>query len=132
MKILCMLPAAKGVYPAEAEERRLAVMRSYATPSTQVDAEYMPDVSGFSPWGGGGGRERYEASEQNARAAKLSAELALKAEARGYDAFCPFGTLDIGVREAREQVRIPVVGQSEACFLYCTMLGRRYGACFYM
>lgn len=132
MKILCMLPAAAGVYPVEAEERRLNVMRSYATPSTQIDAEYMPDVSGFSPWGGAGGRERYQASEQNDRAAQFSAELAQSAEQRGYDAFCPFGTLDIGVREARKRVSIPVIGQSEACFLYCKMLDRRFGACFYM
>jgi allantoin racemase len=132
MRILCMLPAAKGVYPVEAEERRLVVMRSYATPSTQIDAEYMPEVSGFSPWGGGGGRQRYQQSEQNIRAAQFSADLALKAEERGYDAFCPFGTLDIGVQEARKRVRIPVVGQSEACFLYCKMLDRRFGACFYM
>ena len=52
MRILCMLPAARGVYPPEAAERRLALMRSYTTPATQIDADYMPAVSGFSPWGG--------------------------------------------------------------------------------
>ena len=40
------------VYPAEAEQRRLSVMQSYATPATQIDVDYMPDVSGFNPWGG--------------------------------------------------------------------------------
>ena len=39
MRILCMLPAARGVYPPEAEERRLNLMRSYTTPATQVDVE---------------------------------------------------------------------------------------------
>jgi len=29
-----MLPAAKGVYPPEAEERRMKLMASYASPAT--------------------------------------------------------------------------------------------------
>jgi len=132
MKILCMLPAGKGVYPPEAEERRLAVMRSYTTASTQIDAEYMPGVSGFSPWGQAGRRDPKVTAEHMLTAAELSAQLAVKAERDGYDAFCPFGTLDVGVREARALVRIPVVGQSEACFLYCAMLDRPFAACTYM
>ena len=58
MRILCMLPAGRGVYPPEAEQRRLDLMRSYATAATQIDAEYMPGISGFSPWGGAVGRRR--------------------------------------------------------------------------
>ena len=58
-----------------------------------------------------------------ARAAQLSAQRAVQAEQEGYDAFCPFGTLDIGVREARTCVQIPVVGQAEACFLFCGLTG---------
>jgi len=95
MKILCMLPAGRGVYPKEAEERRLNLMRSYSTPSTQVDADYMPDVSGFDPWGRG---NRAAPAAAEARAAELSAQRAVQAEGEGYDAFCPFGLRDIGVR----------------------------------
>lgn len=43
-----MMPAAKGVYPPEADERRLSVMRSYTTPATQIDTDYMPDVWALS------------------------------------------------------------------------------------
>lgn len=132
MRILCMLPAGRGVYPAAAEQRRLEVMRSYSTGDTQIDAEYMPGVSGFQPWGQAGRRDPAATAQHMQTAAELSAQLAVKAERDGYDAFCPFGTLDVGVREARSQVSIPVVGQSEACFLYCTMLGRRFAACTYM
>ncbi len=124
-----MLPAGKGVYPVEAEERRLKLMRSYTTPATQVDADYMPGVSGFVPWGGGGGALPQDAL---ARAAQLSAQRAAQAEKDGYDAFCPYGTLDIGVREARKLVKIPVVGQSEACFLFCGLLDRPFASCSYM
>jgi Asp/Glu/hydantoin racemase len=128
-----MLPAGRGVYPPEAEVRRLELMRSYTTPSTQVDSEYMPGISGFSPWGGGTAlRDPQQAQEGAARAAELSAQLAVKAEQDGYDAFCPFGTLDIGIYEARQRVKIPVVGQAEACLLYCAMLGARFASCSYV
>ena len=130
MRIFCRLPAARGVYPPEAAERRLALMRSYTTPATQIDTDYMPAVSGFSPWGGSGDAE--PPPDAAARAAHLSAQRAVQAAQEGYDAFCPFGTLDIGVREARTQVTIPVVGQAEACFLFCGLLDRPFASCSYM
>ncbi|MCA1647704.1 MAG: aspartate/glutamate racemase family protein [Chloroflexi bacterium] len=106
-------------------------MRSYATAETQIDAEYMPGISGFSPWGGRG-NESLERHTGLKRAGELSAELAVRAERDGYDAFCPYGTLDIGVREARARVRIPVVGQAEACMLFCGMLDQPFASCMYM
>src|SRR5439155_8525082 len=130
MRILCMLPAARGVYPPEAEARRLNLMRSYTTPATQVDTDYMLAVSGFSPWGGSGSAE--PPPDTSARAAQLSAQRAVQAEQEGYDAFCPFGTLDIGVREASRRVKIPVVGQTQACMLFCGLLDRRFAWVTYM
>ncbi len=129
MRILCMLPAAKGVYPEAPEQRRLNLMRSYATASTQIDADYMPSPSGFSPWGGDTGAGA--PPDQAARAAELAAQRAVQAEQEGYDAFCPFGTLDIGVRLARRRVKIPVVGQSEAALLMLGVLGRPFATCLY-
>ena len=129
MRILCMLPAARDIYPPEAAERRLNLIRSYTTPATQIDADYMPAVSGFSPWGGS---ESAAPPEASVRAAQLSAQRAIQAEQEGYDAFCPFGTLDIGVREARTGVKIPVVGQAEACFLFCGLLHQPFASCSYM
>src|SRR5207244_5461273 len=72
--------------------RSLNLMRSYTTPATQVDADYMLAVSGFSPWGGSGSAE--PPPDTSARAAQLSAQRAVQAEQEGYDAFCPFGTLE--------------------------------------
>jgi Asp/Glu/hydantoin racemase len=132
MKILCMLPAGQGVYPPEAEERRFNAMRSYASPSTQIDVGYMPGISGFSPWGQSHDEIANTLKTASDRAAELSATLAGQAEERGYDAFCPFGTLDIGVHAARAAgVKIPVVGQAEASILYCGLLGRRFASCSY-
>ena len=129
MRILYMMPAAKGVYPPEAEERRIAVMRSYATAGTQIDVDYMPEVSGFVPWGGQGGPLP---ADRLARAHELGARRALQAEKDGYDAFCPYGLLDIGVLEARKRVQIPVVGQAEAAMLHCGLLGQPFASCSYM
>ena len=70
--------------------------------------------------------------DASARAAQLSAQRAVQAEQEGYDAFCPFGTLDIGVRAARRFVKIPVVGQAEACFPFCGLLDRPFASCSYM
>lgn len=129
MRVMCMLPAGEGVYPEVAAKRRLKVMESYATPDIEIHAEYMPGVSGFSPWGGKGGPEGNILTPANS----LAADLAQRAEREGYDAFCPYGMLDIGIKEARRRgVKIPVVGQSEAAILYCGMLGRRFASCSYM
>ncbi len=130
MKILCMLPAGQGVYPPEAEARRLALLRSYSTPATQVDADTMPDVSGFNPWGTAD--RPPTPPEAEARAVELSVQRAIQAEREGYDAFCPFGTRDVGVREAREVVKIPVVGQTEASLLFCGMLDRPFAWVTYL
>ena len=134
MRILAMLPAAQGVYPAEAEERRLALMRSYATAATQVDVDYMPEVSGLMPWLGNESKTEPELDRQaSSLADEYSARRAVQAEAEGYDAFCPFGLLDIGVKRARELTsRIFVIGQSEACLLACELLGRRFASCSYV
>jgi len=130
VRILCMLPAAQGVYPVEAEERRLNLMRSYARPGTEIDTDYMPGVSGFVPWGNKG-----EARPEGAvdRANEFAAQRAVQAERDGYDAFCPYGLRDFGVREARQRVnKILVIGQAEAAALFCGLLGRPFASCQYM
>ena len=127
-----MLPAAKGVYPPEAEARRLKVMQSYASPATTIDVDYMPDMSGFSPWGGQTSPEHRDAYKVK-RAHELGAQRAQQAERDGYDAFCPYGVLDIGIEEARRRgVKMPVVGQGEAATFSCITLGRRFASCSYV
>ena len=131
MKIQFMLPAAKGVYPVEAEERRIALIKSYETESTFIDVVYMPGVSGFSPWGAIEARTS-DASELEP-AHEFAADCAAEAEQKGYDAFLPFGLLDIGVDAARRRnLTIPAVGAAESSALFCGMLGRRFASCSYL
>jgi Asp/Glu/hydantoin racemase len=129
MRVLYMLPAAQGVYPKEAEERRLNLMRSYSSPGVEIEARYMPQVSGFSPWGGTGNVDTGELAAAHAQGAAM----AQQAEREGFDAYCPYGLLDIGVLEARRRgVTIPCIGQAEAAALFCGFLGRRFASCSYM
>lgn len=132
MKILFMLPAAKGVYPDEAAQRRINLIKSYATPATQIDVDYLPDVSGFNPWGGQHD-PNHRPAELVARAHSLGAQRALQAEKEGYDAFCPYGAVDVGVQEARNRgLKIPAAGPGEASALFCGLLGRKFASCSYV
>jgi Asp/Glu/hydantoin racemase len=127
-----MLPAAEGVYPAEAEERRKKLILSYATPDIQIDVTYLPEPSGFNPWGGQKSQDHRKA-ERVQRTHELGAQCAAQAEKDGYDAYCPFGLVDVGVREARRiGVKIPAIGMAESSALFCGMLGRRFARCSYV
>lgn len=132
MKILFMLPAAKGVYSAEAALQRINVIKSYATPSLHIDVDYLPEPSGFVPWGAPPD-SNHRTAENVQRSHELGARRAAQAEKEGYDAFCPFGGVDTGVAAARAQgVKIPMAGPAEACTLLCGMIGRPFASCSYM
>lgn len=126
-----MLPAAKGVYPAEAEERRKELIKSYVTETTSIDVVYMPTVSGFSPWGATEARSSDASDLEPAH--ESAADCAQQAEKDGYDAFLPFGLLDIGIEASRRRgLGIPAVGAAESAALYCGLLGRRFASCSYL
>lgn len=52
---------------------------------------------------------------------------AIQAEGEGYDAFLIGNISDAGIREAREQVNIPVLGLSETCMHLACMMGAKFG-----
>ncbi len=132
MRILFMMPAAKGVYSPEAAERRINLVKSYATSSLQIDVDYLPEPSGFLPWGGQD-VSNHRSLENMRRTHELGARRAAQAEQEGYDAFCPFGGIDAGVKLAREQgVKIPMSGPGEASALLCALIGRPFASCSYL
>ena len=122
MKIFVVLPAAKGTYPPEAEQRRIDVVRSYSTPEVEVDVGFPAEASGFNPYGGGGA-----AGLQFARNHILIAERMIQAEKEGYDACFPFGMIDFGVEIARSSCDIPIVGQTQATYCMAAMMTQRIG-----
>ncbi len=127
-----MLPAAQGVYSPDAAQQRINVIKSYVTPALQIDVEYLPEPSGFVPWGAPVD-SNHRTVENVQRSHQLGARRAAQAEKEGYDAFCPFGGVDTGVAAARELgVKIPMAGPAEACALLCGMIGRPFASCSYM
>jgi allantoin racemase len=59
------------------------------------------------------------------------AEIAIKAEADGYDAVVPFGTLDAGVELARNLIRIPMIGAGQSVLHLGVQLSNRLGVIAY-
>ncbi len=132
MRILFMLPAARGVYSDEAAQRRIRLIKSYERPGIEIDVDYLPEPSGFSPWGGQN-QPNHRPPELVARTHELGARRAAQAEKEGYDAYCPFGGVDVGVEQARRQgVQIPMSGPGEAAGLLCGMIGRPFASCSYV
>ncbi|HWP57931.1 MAG TPA: aspartate/glutamate racemase family protein [Candidatus Acidoferrales bacterium] len=117
MKIMVVM----GEYPEkEAERRRQAVLRC-ASQGTEIGFSVI-EASFFKRGN----------SQANALAAgPLVAQAAQKAEAMGYDAVVPFGTLDVGVEIARNLVRIPVVGAGQSVLHLGAQLADRLGVISY-
>ena len=117
MKIMVVM----GEYPAaEGEHRRQAVLEC-ASPGTKIGFEAIK-ATFF----------RHSNSQVNSLSAgPLVAEVAIKAEANGYDAVVPFGTLDAGVELARNLVKIPVVGAGQSVMHLGAQLSNRLGVVAY-
>jgi allantoin racemase len=125
MRILIVLPAAKGVYPDEAAQRRIDRIKSYSRPGLEVDAGYPDAVSGFNPYGGTGTAAAVTRNHESI------AERMIRAEKEGYDAVSGFGMIDFGVEIARSRVNIPVVGQTQATYAMASMMAERIGVIGY-
>lgn len=125
MRILVVLPAAKGVYPTEAEQRRAEVIQSYGSANVEIAVASPAEVSGFNPYGGSG------TAMEIARNHLLVAERMIQAEREGFDACVPFGMIDFGVEIARSRCTIPIVGQAQATYCMAAMMANRVGVISY-
>ena len=117
MKIMVVM----GEYPpAEGEHRRQAVLKC-ASPDSEIGFDVIK-ASFF----------RHSNSQVNSLSAgPLVAEVAIKAEANGYDAVVPFGTLDAGIELSRNLVKIPVVGAGQSVMHLGAQLSNRLGVVAY-
>jgi allantoin racemase len=125
VKIFAVLPAAKGVYPAEAEQRRIDRLLSYARPGIEISVGFPAAASGFVPYGGGGG------ALQRAQNHHLMAQRMIEAEQEGFDACFPFGMIDFGVELARGHCKIPIIAQTQATYCMAAMMASRVGVISY-
>jgi allantoin racemase len=117
MKIMVVM----GEYPLEEQERRRAAVLKCASPGTDIGFSVIKATFFV----------RANAQINALSAAPLVAEMAQKAEANGFDAVVPFGTLDAGVELARNLVRIPVVGAGQSVMHLAAQLSHRLGVVGY-
>jgi allantoin racemase len=117
MKIMVVM----GEYPPEEGERRRQAVIKCASQGTEIDFRVV-QATFF----------RRSNSEANALSTgPLVAQAAQEAEASGYDAVVPFGTLDVGVELSRNLVRIPVVGAGQSVLHLGAQLSDRLGVISY-
>ena len=106
--------------PGEKEKRESAV-RAAASPSVEIGFIEMVG----SP--GGGAVTDFHRS----MVAPLVARSAMAAQTAGYDAVVTWGTLDLGVEEARHVVDIPVIGPGRTVSFAAATLVERFGVICY-
>jgi len=110
-----------GEYPPEEAERRRQAVFKCASQGTEIRFRVV-QATFF----------RRSNSEANAlTTGPLVAQVAQEAEADGYDAVVPFGTLDVGVELSRNLVRIPVVGAGQSVLHLGAQLSERLGVISY-
>jgi allantoin racemase len=117
MKIMVVM----GEYPPEEGERRRQAVRNCASPGTEIGFAVIK-ATFF---------KRSNSQVNSLSAGPLVAEVAIKAEADGYDAVVPFGTLDAGVELSRNLVAIPVVGAGQSVLHLGAQLSSRLGVIGY-
>lgn len=117
MKIMVVM----GEYPPEEAERRKQATLRCASPGTEIQFSVIPGTF-FA---------RVNSQATALAAAPLVGEAARKAEAAGFQAVVPFGTLDVGVELARNLVRIPVVGAGRSVLHLGAQLSDRLGVIAY-
>ena len=117
MKIMVVM----GEYPAEEGERRRQAVLKCASPGTEIGFAVIK-ATFF---------RRSNSQVNSLSAGPLVAEVALKAEADGYDAVVPFGTLDAGIELSRNLVRIPIVGAGQSVLHLGAQLSNRLGVIAY-
>ncbi|MDH3443147.1 MAG: aspartate/glutamate racemase family protein [Deltaproteobacteria bacterium] len=117
MKIMVVM----GEYPPEERERRRAAVLKCASTGTEIGFSVIKATFFV----------RANAQINALLAGPLVAEAAQKAEAHGFDAVVPFGTLDAGVELARNLVRIPVIGAGQSVMHLGAQLSNRLGAVAY-
>lgn len=117
MKIMVVM----GEYPQEEAERRQQAVLKCASQGTEIG--FATVAATFF---------RRSNSQANALSVgPLVGEVAQRAEAKGFDAVVPFGTLDVGVEIARNLVRIPVVGAGQSVLHLGAQLSDRLGVISY-
>lgn len=110
-----------GDYPADELQKRVDVALGYATAEIAVGIVPVATTA----------YNRGNSPTEVQLVAPAFVDAFRRAEAEGYDAAVPLGTLDLGVGAGRSAVDIPIIGPAEAMLHIACMLGNRFGLLVY-
>ncbi len=119
MKIKVIRPHSKHDSPPDFQEWSVKLLKSYASPGTDLDVVF-PDA----PPNTGGWFGRFSEARIAAMAPYVIHEVS-KAEKEGYDGVWTTGEWDVGAAVARHLVDIPVVDSGPVCLHTAALLGDR-------
>lgn len=123
MRILLLLNGPRERYVGGADTARQVKWREYCSPGTELAIGYLPSTEesgGVSKVYGFGTKEALSLGP-------LYPDRCALAERDGFDAVIIHCFIDPGLREARERVRIPVVGPGEVTLRAGATLSRKIG-----
>ena len=110
-----------GDYPEDERRRREDVALGYATPEIEVGIVSVATTA----------YNRGNSPAELQLVVPAFVDAFRRAEAEGYDAAVPLGTLDLAVDAGRSCVDIPIIGPAEAMLHMACMLGDRFGLLVY-
>ena len=123
MRILLLLNGPRERYVGGADTARQHKWGEYCSPGTELAIGYLP-----SPEESGGVSRVYEFGRKEALSlGPLYPDRCASAERDGFDAVIIHCFVDPGLGEARERVRIPVVGPGEVTLRAGATLSRKIG-----
>jgi allantoin racemase len=122
MRIVVVLPWARGSLSDAEEAHRRALATAAALPGTELDFVQIEQASMFSESFSG---------QNTSRVVGEIVQTIERAASSGPDAFLVWGGLDPGVAAARERVTVPVIGVAQATYAVAAQLGMRLGLVVY-
>ncbi|HEY7166092.1 MAG TPA: aspartate/glutamate racemase family protein [Candidatus Binatia bacterium] len=123
MRILLLLNGPRERYVGGADTARERTWREYCSPGTYLDIGYLPSVEES----GGVGKVYAFGTKEALSLGALYPDRCAAAERNGFDAVIIHCFVDPGLRQARERVRIPVVGPGEVTLRAGGSLNRKIG-----
>jgi Asp/Glu/hydantoin racemase len=123
MRILLLLNGPRERYVDGADTARQLKWRGYCSPGTEMEIGYLPSAEES----GGVSRVYAFGSKEALSLGPLYPDRCAAAERDGFDAVIIHCFVDPGLREARERVRIPVVGPGEVTLRAGSTLSRKVG-----
>lgn len=124
MRLLLIMNGSRERYAGGADEARYRRWLGYCSPGTRLEIGYLP---GEAESGGLSKTYAFGSGEAIVNLALLYPDRCAQAEQEGYDAVIMHCCADPGLREARERVRIPVIGPGETTLRAGAVLGRKIG-----